>query len=34
MQSARPRDLGVLVLAMGVLLVLFVVRLTLGSPLR
>jgi hypothetical protein len=34
MQSARPRDLGALVLAMGVLLVLFVVSLTLGSPLR
>jgi hypothetical protein len=34
MQSARPRDLGVLALAMGILLVLFVVSLTIGSPLR
>jgi hypothetical protein len=33
MQSARPRDLGALILAIGVLLVLFVVSLTLGSPL-
>jgi len=33
MQSTRPRDLGALILAVGVLLVLFVVSLTLGSPL-
>jgi hypothetical protein len=33
MQSTRPRDLGALILAIGVLLVLFVVSLTLGSPL-
>jgi hypothetical protein len=34
MQSTRPRDLGALVLAIGVLLVLFIVSLMLGSPLR
>ncbi len=33
MQSTRPRDLGALIFAVGVLLVLFVVSLTLGSPL-
>jgi hypothetical protein len=33
MQSARPRDLGALVFAIGVLLVLFVVTLIVGSPL-
>jgi hypothetical protein len=33
MQSTRPRDLGALILAIGVLLVLFVVSVTLGSPL-
>jgi hypothetical protein len=33
MQSARPGDLGALVFAIGVLLVLFVVPLTVGSPL-
>jgi tetrahydromethanopterin S-methyltransferase subunit G len=34
MQSAQPRDLGVLVLVIGLFLVLFVVSLTLGTPLR
>ena len=34
MQSAQPRDLGVLVLVIGLFLVLFVVSLTVGSPLR
>jgi hypothetical protein len=34
MQSARPRDLGVLVLVIGLFLVLFVVTLVLGSPAR
>ncbi len=33
MQSTRPRDLGALVLAVGVLLILFLVSLTVGSPL-
>jgi hypothetical protein len=33
MQSTRPRDLGALVLAIGVLLVIFVVSLVVGSPL-
>jgi hypothetical protein len=31
-QSARPRDLGVLALVVGVFLVLFVMSITLGSP--
>ncbi len=34
MQSTRPRDIGALLLAIGVLLVLFVVSLLLGSPVR
>jgi hypothetical protein len=34
MQSAQPRDLGALVLVIGVFLVLFVVTLALGAPLR
>jgi hypothetical protein len=34
MQSTRPRDLGALILAIGVLLVLFIVSLSLGAPLR
>jgi hypothetical protein len=34
MQSAQPRDLGALVLVIGVFLVLFVVTLTMGSPVR
>lgn len=33
-QSAQPRDLGALILVIGVFLVLFVVTLTLGSPVR
>jgi len=31
-QSARPRDLGALALVLGVLLVLFVLSIALGSP--
>jgi hypothetical protein len=34
MQSAQPRDIGVLILVIGVFLVLFVVTLTMGSPVR
>jgi hypothetical protein len=34
MQTTRPRDLGALILAISVLLVLFIVSLTLGAPLR
>jgi hypothetical protein len=34
MQTTRPRDLGALILAIGVLLVLFIVSLGLGAPLR
>ena len=34
MQSAQPRDLGALVLVIGLFLVLFVVTLVLGSPVR
>jgi hypothetical protein len=34
MQTTRPRDLGALILAIGVLLVLFIVSLSLGAPLR
>ena len=34
MQSAQPRDIGVLVLVIGVFLILFVVTLTMGTPLR
>lgn len=34
MQSAQPRDLGILILVIGMFLVLFVASLTLGAPLR
>jgi hypothetical protein len=34
MQSAQPRDLGALALVVGLFLILFIVTLTLGSPLR
>ena len=34
MQTTRPRDLGALILAIGLLLVLFIVSLSLGAPLR
>lgn len=34
MQSTRPRDIGALILAIGVLLVLFIVSLWLGAPPR
>jgi len=34
MQSTQPRDLGALILVIGLFLVLFVVTLVLGSPVR
>ena len=34
MQSAQPREIGVLILVIGVFLVLFVVTLLLGTPVR
>ena len=34
MQSAQPRDLGALILVIGVFLVLFVVSLLAGPPVR
>ncbi len=34
MQSTQPRDLGALALVIGVFLVLFVVSLMLGTPVR
>jgi hypothetical protein len=34
MQTARPRDIGALLLVVGIFLILFVVTLTMGSPLR
>jgi hypothetical protein len=34
MQSAQPRDIGAAIFAIGVVLVLFIVSLVLGSPLR
>jgi hypothetical protein len=34
LQSAQPRDVGAVILAIGVVLVLFILSLTLGSPLR
>ncbi len=34
MQTAQPRDIGVLILVIGVFLILFVVTLTMGTPLR
>ena len=33
-QSAQPRDIGVLILVIGMFLILFVVTLTLGTPVR
>jgi hypothetical protein len=32
MQSTQPRDIGVLILVIGVFLVLFIVTLMLGTP--
>jgi tetrahydromethanopterin S-methyltransferase subunit G len=34
MQSTQPRDLGILVLVVGLFLVLFVITLAFGSPVR
>jgi hypothetical protein len=34
MQSTQPRDVGALILVIGLFLVLFVVSLVLGSPVR
>ncbi len=34
MQSAQPRDIGALILVIGLFLVLFVVTLTVGAPVR
>jgi hypothetical protein len=34
MQSAQPRDVGALILVIGLFLVLFVLSVTLGTPLR
>jgi hypothetical protein len=34
MQSAQPRDIGVLILVIGMFLILFVVTLTMGTPVR
>jgi hypothetical protein len=34
MQSAQPRDIGVLVFVIGLFLVLFVVTLLMGTPVR
>ena len=34
MQSAQPRDLGALALVVGLFLVLFIVTLLFGAPLR
>ena len=34
MQRAKPSEIGVLVLVIGMLLVLFIVTLTLGTPVR
>lgn len=34
MQSAQPRDVGMLILVIGLFLILFVVTLILGSPAR
>jgi tetrahydromethanopterin S-methyltransferase subunit G len=34
MQSAQPRDIGVLLLVIGMFLILFVVTLTMGAPIR
>jgi hypothetical protein len=32
MQSAQPRDIGVLILVIGMFLILFIVTLMLGTP--
>lgn len=34
MQSAQPRDLGALILVIGLFLILFVVSLMVGTPIR
>jgi hypothetical protein len=34
MQTAQPRDVGALILVIGMFLVLFVVTLLMGSPIR
>jgi hypothetical protein len=34
MQSAQPRDIGVLIFVIGLFLVLFVVTLLMGTPVR
>lgn len=34
MQSAQPRDVGALILVIGLFLILFVVSLTVGTPIR
>jgi tetrahydromethanopterin S-methyltransferase subunit G len=34
MQSAQPRDIGVLVLVIGMFLILFLVTLMMGAPIR
>jgi hypothetical protein len=34
MQSAQPRDVGALIFVIGLFLILFVVTLTLGAPVR
>jgi hypothetical protein len=34
MQSAQPRDVGVLIFVIGLFLILFVVTLLLGTPVR
>jgi hypothetical protein len=33
-QSTQPREIGAVILAIGVVLVLFILSLTVGSPLR
>ena len=34
MQSAQPREIGMLILVIGMFLILFIVTLTLGTPVR
>jgi tetrahydromethanopterin S-methyltransferase subunit G len=34
MQSAQPRDIGVLILVIGMFLILFVVTVMMGAPIR
>jgi tetrahydromethanopterin S-methyltransferase subunit G len=34
MQSAQPRDIGILIFVIGLFLILFVVTLTMGTPVR